>query len=88
MTTSNPEFSLPSEPAEELTTLQLLRKECGQEYTEADRQLEKFVIDVVNQLKALEHLLDIIEKADAAKREYANSPMPRITIRPNSLPFR
>lgn len=70
---------------DELTMLQLLRKECGQEYNEQDRQFEAFVSSLITRLEAYTHIIEIIEAAERAKSAgkttviSTNSPRPHLS---------
>lgn len=69
MTTSNSpdsQHTLHAEPSEGLTILQLLRRDCGQEYTEEDRRFEAFVTDLIARLETYTQILKIIEEAEKA----------------------
>ncbi|MGB4768235.1 MAG: hypothetical protein WBP22_03165 [Candidatus Saccharimonas sp.] len=66
-TNSSAEHTPYPEPTEGLTVLQLLRKECGQEYTEQDRQFEAFVTGLIARLEAYTEIVRIIEAAEQAK---------------------
>ena len=81
---SSAEHSTHSEHPEGLTILQLLRRECGQEYTEQDRQFEAFVTGLVARLEAYTKIVEVIEAAEkaksAGKTEGASTNSPKLNI--------
>ena len=84
-TNSSAEHTAQTEPTESLTVLQLLRRDCGQEYTEQDRQFEAFVSGLITRLEAYTHIIEIIEAAERAKSAgkttvvSTNSPRPHLS---------
>ncbi|MGB4762095.1 MAG: hypothetical protein WBP12_01910 [Candidatus Saccharimonas sp.] len=66
-TSSSSEHISLSASTEELTMLQLLRRECGQEYTEEDRRFEAFVTGLISRLETYNQLVKIVEEAERAK---------------------
>lgn len=83
-TNSSAEHIAQPEPTESPTVLQLLRKDCGQEYTEQDRQFEAFVTGLIARLEAYAQIIEIIEAAERAKSAgkaattSTNSPRPHL----------
>lgn len=71
-TSSSAEHNSPLAAPEELTILQLLRRDCGQEYTEDDRAFEAFVTGLISRLEAYEQLVRIVEEYEKVRRSIQN----------------